>query len=136
MRKRIISYKPHLKELARELRRRSTLSEILLWKQLKGKRMFGYDFDRHKPIDHYIVDFYCAKLRLAIEIDGKSHWQIGEKDRSRQSQLEELGIRFLRFPDIMVKRDINNVLSSIRTWIEKHQDKSASRSSSSNSTHP
>ena len=98
--------------------------------------MLGYDFDRQKQIDHYIVDFYCAKLRLAIEIDGESHWQIGEEDRSRQSQLEELGIRFLRFPDIMVKRDINNVLSSIQTWIEEHAGKSADPSGNGTLTHP
>ena len=136
VRKRIIAYEPHLKDLARELRHHSTLAEILLWRQLKGKRMLGYDFDRQKPIDQFIVDFFCAKLKLAIEIDGESHWQIGEEDRNRQSRLEGLGICFLRFPDIMVKRDMHNVLSSIQAWIEKHQDKSASRSSSSNSTHP
>ena len=102
MSKRIIPYEPRLKELARELRRHGTLSEILLWKQLKGKRMLGYDFDRQKPIDHYIVDFYCQELRLAIEIDGESHWQAGDEDRIRLSRLEQLGIRFLRFPDIMV----------------------------------
>ena len=114
MRKRIIPYEPHLKDLARELRQRSTLAEILLWRQLKGKRMLGCDFDRQKPIDQYILDFFCSELTLAIEIDGESHWQIGEEDRKRQSHLEELGIRFLRFPDIIVKRDMNNVLSSIQ----------------------
>ena len=136
MRKRIIPYEPHLKDLARELRRRSTLAEILLWRQLKGKRMLGYDFDRQKPIDHYILDFFCAKLKLAIEIDGESHWQIGEEDRKRQSRLEELGIRFLRFPDIMVKRDMNNVLSSIQAWIEENAEKPTSHSGGKISTHP
>ena len=88
--------------------------------------MLGYDFDRQKPIDHYILDFFCAKLMLAIEIDGESHWQIGEEDRERQSRLEQLGIRFLRFPDIMVKRDMRNVLSSIQSWIEENKEESAS----------
>jgi len=123
MRKRIIPYEPHLKDLARGLRRRGTLAEILLWRQLKGKRMLGYDFDRQKPIDHYILDFFCAKLKLAIEIDGESHWQIGEEDQKRQSRLEELGIHFLRFPDIMVKRDMKNVLNSIQAWIEENAEK-------------
>ena len=136
MRKRIIPYEPHLKDLARELRRRSTLAEILLWRQLKGKRMLGYDFDRQKPIDHYILDFFCAKLKLAIEIDGESHWQIGEEDRKRQSRLEELGIRLLRFPDIMVKRDMKNVLNSIQAWIEENAEKPSSRSDRKTSTHP
>src|SRR3990172_10265356 len=56
VRKRIIADEPHLKDLARELRRSSTLAEIHLWRQLRRKRMLGYDFDRQKPIDHYIVD--------------------------------------------------------------------------------
>ena len=47
-----------------------TLSEVLLWKSIKGKQMLGYDFDRQRPIDNYIVDFYCKDLKLAIEIDG------------------------------------------------------------------
>jgi len=98
--------------------------------------MLGYDFDRQKPVDQFIVDCFCSKLKLAIEIDGESHWQNGEEDRSRQSRLEGLGIRFLRFPDTMVKRDMNNVLGSIQAWIEEHEDKSSSRSSSSDSTHP
>ena len=98
--------------------------------------MLGYDFDRQKPIDQYILDFFCFELKLAIEIDGESHWQIGEEDRRRQSRLEELGIRFLRFPDIMVKRDMNNVLSSIQAWIDEHAEKSASHSSKGTSTHP
>jgi len=98
--------------------------------------MLGYDFDRQKPVDQFIVDFFCAKLKLAIEIDGESHWQIGEEDRNRQSRLEGLGIRFLRFPDIMVKRDMNNVLSSIQAWIEEHEDKTANRKISPRSTHP
>jgi len=50
-----------------------TMSEILLWQELKGKQLLGYDFDRQIPIDNYIVDFYCKKLNLVIEIDGSSH---------------------------------------------------------------
>jgi len=47
--------------------------EVTLWKHLKGKQMCGYDFDRQRPIDRFIVDFYCQELMLAIEIDGSSH---------------------------------------------------------------
>jgi very-short-patch-repair endonuclease len=50
-----------------------TLSEILLWQQLKGKQLLGYDFHGQKPIDEYVVDYYCPKLKLVIEIDGDSH---------------------------------------------------------------
>jgi very-short-patch-repair endonuclease len=69
----ILPYDPNLKKLARHLRNKSTMSEVLLWRCLKGKQILGYDFDRQRPIDRYIVDFYCKELRLAIEIDGSTH---------------------------------------------------------------
>ncbi|EJF09782.1 hypothetical protein O71_13154 [Pontibacter sp. BAB1700] len=72
MKRDIIPYKPHLKELAKKLRRESTLSEVLLWNELKARKFLGLDFDRQKPLDNFIVDFYCKDLMLAIEIDGDS----------------------------------------------------------------
>ena len=60
---------PKMKELAKILRKNSSLGEIMLWKELRGKQMLGYEFQRQKPLGKYIVDFYCAALRLAIEID-------------------------------------------------------------------
>ena len=51
---------------SRELRKNSTLAEILLWNELKGRKMLGYQFMRQKPIDKYIVDFYSSKLKLII----------------------------------------------------------------------
>jgi release factor glutamine methyltransferase len=105
-RKKIIPYNPNLKEFARQLRENSTLSEVLLWKHLKGKQMLNYDFDRQKPIDDYIVDFFCNELMLAIEIDGDTHNYKFEEDITRQKRLENLGIRFLRFTDRDVKQNI------------------------------
>jgi very-short-patch-repair endonuclease len=62
------------KELARSIRKNSTLGEIILWdKLLKGRKMFGYQFLRQFAIDDYIVDFICRKLELIIEVDGYSH---------------------------------------------------------------
>ncbi len=100
-----------------------TLSEVLLWNQLKQKKMRGYDFDRQRPIDNYIVDFYCKDLMLAIEIDGISH-DIGDapvKDEIRQKKLETLSVQFLRFDDREVKYDMNNVLLEIDGWIEEFE---------------
>ena len=56
--RKIISYNPKLKQLAKNLRNNSTLAEVLLWQNLKGKKMKGYDFHRQKPIGNYIVDFF------------------------------------------------------------------------------
>ncbi len=122
MNREILPYDPYLKELARKLRNESTLSEIILWKSLRGKQIQGYDFHRPKPILSYIVDFYCSELKLAIEIDGVSHdseekWK---KDINRQKKLENLRITFLRFSDSDVKRNIDSVVFVIESWIIKN----------------
>src|SRR3989337_2035416 len=119
-RKVIIPYKPKLKEVARRLRKNGTLSEVLLWRYLKGKQLLGYDLDRQKPIDNYIVDFFCNELMLAIEIDGCSHNEKSEEDRIRQAKLESLGIRFLRFYDSDIKKNIQGVSWVIEDWIREH----------------
>jgi very-short-patch-repair endonuclease len=120
-RRKIIPYNPELKELAKELRRNMTLSEVLLWNELKQKNMLGYDFDRQRPIGNYIVDFYCKELSLAIEIDGDTHIYKYDYDDQRQKELENLGVHFLRFEDIEVKRNMWNVLRVIDDWIEKNK---------------
>ena len=117
-RRKIIPYDPKLKNLARPLRKNSTLSEVLLWQRLKGKQMNGYAFYRQRPIDRYIVDFFCPELMLAIEIDGSSHLFRGEADLERQERLESLGVRFMRFGDLEIKRNLNEVLDMIATWVE------------------
>jgi len=116
-RRRIIPSNPRLKELARELRNHSTLAEVLLWNQIKNKKLLGCDFHRQKPIDRFIVDFFCPRLMLAIEIDGVSHRQKGQADLERHRRLESLGVHLIRFEDSMVKREMPKVLSAIEGWI-------------------
>ena len=113
-----IYYNPKLKARARELRNNSTLSEVLLWNQLKARKIKGYQFMRQKPIGNYIVDFFCSKLRLVIEIDGDSHISKVEYDDKRQQELEAIGLFFLRFSDLDVKSNLNRVLQMIEKWIE------------------
>lgn len=96
-----------------------TLAEVLLWNQLKRKKMNGYDFHRQKPIDNYIVDFFCPRLKLIIEIDGETHIYKGNEDIKRQNKMESLGFHFLRFTDIDVKRNMIDVLASIEDRIEE-----------------
>jgi len=114
-----IHYNPKLKYHARELRKKGVLSEVLLWNHLKGRKMRGYQFMRQKPVGDYIVDFYCNKLKLAIEIDGESHDGRFLYDMERQRVLESMGLTLLRFSDSDVKRDISSVLMAIEGWIEK-----------------
>ncbi len=116
----IIPYNPKLVERARYLRKHGTLAEKLLWKYLRGKHMLGYDFDRQKPMDNYIVDFYCAELKLAIEIDGQSHDGKYTYDHDRQEKLESFGIEFLRFSEQEVRKDMDNVLRVIEQWVMQH----------------
>jgi len=120
MRYPIIPYNPILKERARRLRKRMTPGERHLWKYLKGKQMLGYDFDRQRPINHFIVDFYCKALMLAIEIDGSSHDspEAQARDDIRQRRLEALGVRFLRFREGAAQHNVGGVLAEIRAWIE------------------
>jgi very-short-patch-repair endonuclease len=120
-RRKIIPYNQNLKELAKRLRKNMTLSEVLLWNELKQKNMLGHDFDRQRPIGEYIIDFYCKELSLAIEIDGDTHIYRYDYDEKRQLDLEKLGIHFLRFEDIEVKKNMNNVLRVIKDWIQKNQ---------------
>ena len=122
MKKPIVHYNPRLKKLARQLRRNSTLGEVLLWNELKRKQMMGYDFHRQKPIGEYIVDFYCPRPQLVIEIDGDSHFMREKKDAERQQKLEGVGLRFLRLDDLDVKFQIDKVLVTIRQWIEQHKE--------------
>ena len=91
-----IHYKKHLKVFAKELRNNSTKSEIKLWKYLKGKQMMGYDFHRQKPIDEYIADFFCHKLKLVIELDRFTHRfeEVAQKDLKRRINYLNLELPF------------------------------------------
>jgi excinuclease ABC subunit A len=116
----IIPYDPKLKNLARRLRKNSTKSEITLWKKLKGKQMHGYDFDRQKPIDKFICDFFCRDLMLAIELDGITHSyeEVQINDAKREKRLNELSINVLRFQDSEVLEKVDHVLSAIEEYVK------------------
>ena len=109
-----IWYDSKLKNLSRILRRNSTLGEVLLWKELKGKKL-EYQFTRQKPIGNYIVDFYCPKKNLAIEVDGESHGykDVMIKDHDKDEFLASIGISVLRFSESDVRKDISRVISNI-----------------------
>ena len=101
-----------------------TFSEVLLWNELKQKKMCGFDFDRQRPIHNYIVDFYCKDLMLAIEVDGISHYteEAAKADNISQCEIESYGVSFLRFNDDEVTNEITNVLLSIEGWILDWKD--------------
>ena len=92
-----------------------TTAEVILWSKLKGKQIKGYKFRRQYSIDGYIVDFYCPKLRLAIEIDGPIHNKKDNKeyDKERQLYIQATGISFLRFTNQDVFKNLTKVLTKI-----------------------
>jgi len=120
MRRKIIPYHPKLKARVKELRKNMTAGEVLLWNELKRKQLMGYDFDRQRPIDHFIVDFYCKDLMLAIEIDGDSHIGKETYDAARDKRLNELGVHVLRFDDLEVRCNLDRVVKVIEDWIAKN----------------
>ena len=119
MKRTIIPYNQKLKEFARQLRNNSTKTEILIWQKLKRKQLYGYDFHRQKPIDNYILDFFCYELMLGIEIDGYSQEliEVFEKDTKKTKKMKQFGITVLRFSDAQVFEEMENVLRAIEQYI-------------------
>jgi len=108
LKNKIIPYNPKLKEYARQLRKNSTLSEVILWQKIK-KKSLGVQFHRQVPMLEYIIDFYCHEIQLAIEIDGESHDYRYNYDSKRQGELEKRGVQFIRFSDKEIKKDMFRV---------------------------
>jgi very-short-patch-repair endonuclease len=115
-------YNKSKKYFARMLRNESTFGEIILWsKALRAKKMLGYQFNRQFPIDNYIVDFICRKLKLIIELDGYSHDFKEDKDKIRDLRLTELGYFVMRFTEQQVRHDLDNVVAAIEQTIEEFE---------------
>ena len=108
----------------RYLRKNMTHAERVLWHKIKAKQLFGTKFRRQFGIGKYIVDFYCPRYKLAIEVDGDSHYR-NEKvkvyDRRRQTYIESFGVRFLRFTNVEIYQNMNGVLLAIEKEIEEIQ---------------
>ena len=107
------------KEKRRTLRRNMPPAETILWSQLRGKRLEGCKFRRQYSIGPYIVDFYSPQLRLAIEIDGESHFVDGalQRDQVRQAFIESAGVTVLRFTNQDIYDRLEGVIDKIREKI-------------------
>lgn len=120
MRNKIIPYRPDLRAKARELRKHGTMAEALLWNEIKNKQL-EVQFHRQVPMLDYIVDFFCHELSLVIEVDGMTHEYKIAYDKWREGRLQAYGIRFLRYTDEEVKKDIKWVVNDIYRWIEENR---------------
>ena len=101
---------------ARALRHAMTPPEIALWEALRSRGVLDARFRRQHPIGPWIVDFYCAEQRLAIEVDGEGHGfgEIGYDER-RDADLARRGVRVVRFAAIDVLREMDGVITMIKT---------------------
>jgi very-short-patch-repair endonuclease len=106
-------------EMARALKHDMTKAEKLLWEQLRDRKFDGLKFRRQHPIDRYILDFYCSKMKIAIEVDGGVHNTIEQKeyDETRTIRLNELGIQVLRIKNEEIEGSIITALEKVRKQI-------------------
>ena len=102
-----------VKEKRQSLRRGRPPAEVILWQRLRGEQIAGYKFRRQFSIGAYIVDFYCPRARLVIEIDGPTHEgeEVEIYDTNRQAYIESLGIRVLRFRNEQVYNKRSGLVS-------------------------
>jgi len=103
-------------ERARELRREMTPAEKILWKGLRANKL-GVHFRRQQVIQGFIVDFYCHRAALVVEVDGDVHDLQKEEDERREKVLSELGLRVVRFRNDEVMRNLSAVVGKVREQI-------------------
>ncbi len=103
-----LKYLDELRQLARDNRNNPTEAEKVMWSILKNKQL-GFLFLRQKPMGKFILDFYCSKLMLAIEVDGDSHDNKKYLDKQRDLYLEQRGIKTIRFTNEEILDDIEKV---------------------------
>ncbi|MGZ8945646.1 MAG: endonuclease domain-containing protein [Methylococcaceae bacterium] len=108
-------YNNHLKQNSRTLRSNMTDAEELLWSRLRRKQLLNAQFYRQKPLANFIVDFYCAKANLVIELDGSQHYSEEGKiaDQQRDAILNNMGILVLRFNNLQVLNELDAVMTVI-----------------------
>jgi very-short-patch-repair endonuclease len=107
---------------ARALRCNMTKAEIILWSRLRSKKVNGYKFRRQQPIFGYIVDFYCDKLKLIIEVDGAIHSFLeNEKyDIKRDNILRINGYYVLRLTNLEIETELDSTINKIISYISEN----------------
>ncbi len=112
----IIKNKPATADLRKKLRNNSSPAEIILWLQLKGRKLNGKKFRRQYGIENFILDFYCPECKLGIELDGTTHDNPDSfnQDAKRTHTISDNGINIIRFTNKEVKENLEGVLLEIR----------------------
>lgn len=115
----MLKYNKNLIAYAKELRKNMTPWEIKLWNHFL--RMYPIRFQRQKVIDNYIADFYCAKAKLVIELDGGQHFEedVMQYDAVRTGKFAAYGLRVLRIPNNEIHDNFDNVCEYIDDTVRK-----------------
>ena len=110
---------PDMKPFRRKLRRQMTAAEVALWVMIKNKQINGERFLRQYSVSHYVLDFYCPKYKLAVELDGAGHFtdEGREYDEKRTEYLNTVGIRVIRFENLEVFNYPGQVLEEIKKYL-------------------
>lgn len=119
---RFISYDAVLKYRARKNRKKGSLPEARIWKHVLSRKQTGYKFTRERPIDHFIVDFYCAELLVAVEIDGDDHSEKMEYDEHRTGYLAEMGIQVIRYSNRDVMNHLDGVFEDLKRRLDERKN--------------
>lgn len=114
-----------LLEKRRYLRKNLTPEEAVLWKHLKSKQIENYKWRKQHPVGAYILDFYCPKANLCIELDGRNHYsfQGAKEDEIRTLFLNRKGIKVLRFENKLIWNNLEQVLTIIKQELNNPQRK-------------
>ena len=104
----------------KDLRHNMPEPERRLWARVRNNQLNGYKFRRQYSIGDYIADFYCPSKKLAIELDGESHYQAGikKKDRVRDNYFLQFNIRILRFTNLEIMKNLEGVLGKVVRTLE------------------
>jgi very-short-patch-repair endonuclease len=105
------------KLFARILRKEATNEEIIVWEVLRNRKFMNLKFRRQHVIEGFVVDFYCHKLKLAVEIDGEIHNKQKDYDELRQCLIQDHGIQFIRMTNKEIRGDVNLLLVKISVLI-------------------
>ena len=108
-----------LRPIVREKRHEPTEAENMLWQRLRRHQLRGLSFRRQHSIGQFIVDFYCKKAKLVIEVDGLIHQYQEEEDSIRQQYLESLELKVLRFSNDTVLNNVDEAIKQIESCLHR-----------------
>lgn len=113
--------KIQLKSTRRKLRQNQTYAEKVMWSQLRNRQLLGTKFRRQYSVDNFVIDFYAPEIKLAIELDGSIHNEPKqmEYDRTRQTHIEQINIRFIRITNEELLCNPNKAFERIESVIKE-----------------